>query len=368
MKNKTAFAVGLFMIVGIVIAIAAIIWLGMSNYFEKGQNYVAFFDESVQGLDKDSPVKYRGVSIGRVHSVGVAPDGTLIEVILAIEDDVRLESDMYAQLKSVGITGIMFIEIDRKKEGKSDYYPRISFYTEYPIIVTKPSGIKMLMDGMDAVLEIVNKLDTEGIAEKLKSGADKIYQVFNDAQIEEVSSNLRSSISKIDKMLDIEKWNRIMDSVENAAASLNSLTANSNETVSNIDKNVNTIADSANKTVRNLNKKINAIAENANKTVRNISKTVVGIERIVSDNEMAIHEAISGLNVSMKNADALLEEGTGLIKNSDAKFSTLQRHLLVTLENLEKASENLSNLLEVLADQPSQLILGEPLPPREIGN
>ena len=118
--NKTAFAVGLFIIAGIGIAITAIIWLGMSNYFETGQNHVAFFDESVQGLDKDSPVKYRGVSIGRVQSVGVAPDGTLIQVVLTIEDDLKVESDMYAQLKSVGITGIMFIEIDRKKEGDPD--------------------------------------------------------------------------------------------------------------------------------------------------------------------------------------------------------------------------------------------------------
>ena len=80
-STKTQFSVGLFVIVGLTIATIAILWLGMSHYFEKGRYYVSYFDESVQGLDKDSPVKYRGVPIGRVENVGVAPDGTLIQII-----------------------------------------------------------------------------------------------------------------------------------------------------------------------------------------------------------------------------------------------------------------------------------------------
>ena len=115
---KTKFTVGLFVAIGLAIAIVAIIWLGMSNYLQKGQFYSAYFDESVQGLDKDSPVKYRGVSIGRVHSISVAPDATLIQVILKIESGLKIEkdliSDLVARLKSVGITGIMFVELERK--------------------------------------------------------------------------------------------------------------------------------------------------------------------------------------------------------------------------------------------------------------
>ena len=64
---KTKFMVGLFVVTGFSFAVVAVVWLGMSNYFEKGQYYVAYFDESVQGLDKDSPVKYRGVTIGSVN-------------------------------------------------------------------------------------------------------------------------------------------------------------------------------------------------------------------------------------------------------------------------------------------------------------
>ena len=115
---KTKLAVGLFVVAGFIMVIFAVIWLGMSNYLEKGKFYVAYFDESVQGLDRDSPVKYRGVSIGKVYSIGVAPDANLIEVVLKIETGLKLDKSIVAQLKSVGITGIMFVELEKKRAGR----------------------------------------------------------------------------------------------------------------------------------------------------------------------------------------------------------------------------------------------------------
>jgi len=67
-SQKTKFAVGLFVATGIGVASLAIIWLGMSRYLEKGQYYVSYFNESVQGLDIDSPVKYRGVAIAQLRA------------------------------------------------------------------------------------------------------------------------------------------------------------------------------------------------------------------------------------------------------------------------------------------------------------
>ena len=125
---KTKLVVGIFVMIGFALASVAIIWLGMSNYLEKGTYCVAYFDESVQGLDKDSPVKYRGVSIGRVESINVAPDETLIQVVMKIRKGLKLEiilENVVAQLKAIGITGIMFIELDRKKPLEPDRSPEI---------------------------------------------------------------------------------------------------------------------------------------------------------------------------------------------------------------------------------------------------
>ena len=59
-SQKTKFAVGLFVAGGLACVVLVVIWLGMSRFLEKGQFYVTYFDESIQGLVVDSPVKYRG--------------------------------------------------------------------------------------------------------------------------------------------------------------------------------------------------------------------------------------------------------------------------------------------------------------------
>ncbi len=85
MAGKTSkFMVGLFVSLGIILTVVAIIWVGATKYFEKGNRYVAYFDESVQGLQRDSIVKYRGVDVGRVERIGVAPDNKLISVVMKV--------------------------------------------------------------------------------------------------------------------------------------------------------------------------------------------------------------------------------------------------------------------------------------------
>jgi len=364
-SNKTAFAVGLFVIIGLALAIVAIIWLGMSNYFDKGRYYVAFFDESVQGLDKDSPVKYRGVSIGRVHSVRVAPDATLIEVVLSIEQKMNLESDMVAQLKSVGITGIMFIEIDRKKEGEPDYLNPITFKPEYPIVKTRASGMKMFMDGMDDILQVINQLDTKGISEKLKSSVDIITQMIEDAQLKDLASDIKRMLTKTDAILDVDKWHGMMDSLEKTSISLNTLIVNANQPVANIDKAITTLSANLTQTLANINKSINTLSANANKTVTNVNNIVADMDKIIAGNEKDVTQVITGLKDSVKNADVLLEDSSKLIRGLDLKLSDLQRHLIVTLQQLEKTSENLNRFSDNIAGQPSQLIFGEPVPSKE---
>jgi phospholipid/cholesterol/gamma-HCH transport system substrate-binding protein len=64
-SSKTSkFLIGLFVIGGTLIGVGAVVWIGASKYFQKGATYVTFFDESVQGLQVDSSVKYRGVDVG----------------------------------------------------------------------------------------------------------------------------------------------------------------------------------------------------------------------------------------------------------------------------------------------------------------
>ena len=55
---------GLFVLLGLFVAFGAVVWLGAAEIDKDVARYVTYFDESVQGLDVGSPVKFRGVRIG----------------------------------------------------------------------------------------------------------------------------------------------------------------------------------------------------------------------------------------------------------------------------------------------------------------
>ena len=330
-SQRTKFTVGLFLTAGIGMLLLALIWLGMSRFLEKGQYYATYFNESVQGLEIDSPVKYRGVPIGRVESVGVAPDSKLIQVTLKIESGQKLESDIVAQLKPVGITGSVFVELDRKREGEPDQSPQLSFPSEYPIVASRPSGISEILRGIDDVLKQMKSLDLAGISGKIKLTLDNINGKVSDANVKGISHTLESSLERIDHILGDQRWDHILASVEEAGQSLN------------------------------------ALMDKADRSLSLLDSALEGVEGIVSEEEKNIKAGIEDFRKAMDNANTFFAKGSSLVTETDDSLSYILRHLLVMAQNLEKASDNLNRLIEIIADQPSQLVFGEPPTPRKVG-
>jgi phospholipid/cholesterol/gamma-HCH transport system substrate-binding protein len=95
-------------------------------------------------------------------------------------------------------------------------------------------------------------------------------------------------------------------------------------------------------------------------------RSVDRIQGIVIAKEETIKNAMDNFNRAMKKANILLNEGTSLVSGTDASISELMQHLVVVTQNMESASENLNQLMELLADQPSQLLFGQPPTPRNV--
>jgi len=346
-SEKIKFSVGLFVAGGIVIALLAFIWLGMSRFLEKGIYYVTYFDESVQGLGKDSPVKYRGVTIGRVDEIRVAPDSKLIEIVLIIESDQKLNNEIVANLKTIGITGSKFIELDRKKEGEPDLSPQLTFPSEYPIISSKPSEVRELIRGVDQVLNQMRAVDLQGISEKIKLTLDSMNQAIVDSNMKDISQKAGATMGKATKSL--EKMDK---------------------TIARVEK----ILDEDSKKIQNAVDELQTVMENSNKLLQKGSSLVSGpmentlarVDKIVTENEKTINSTIKELRAAVENANKLMKEGTGLVTGTDETLDHFNRHQLVIAQNLEKATENLNRLIEILAQQPSQLLFGAPPARREI--
>jgi phospholipid/cholesterol/gamma-HCH transport system substrate-binding protein len=71
------FRVGVFVIAGFTLLVAGILAITAGRIFEKTHPVYVYFEESVQGLEPGSAVKFRGVEVGRVASVDVMPAGRI---------------------------------------------------------------------------------------------------------------------------------------------------------------------------------------------------------------------------------------------------------------------------------------------------
>ncbi len=325
---KTKFSVGLFLIIGISFVIVGIVWLGMSNYFEKGRYFVAYFDESVQGLDKDSPVKYRGVYIGRVHHVGVAPDERLIEVVMKIESELEpqaLTQDVVAQLKSVGITGLMFVELERDSNRSQFIYPPSQFEPPYPVVPTRPSEISKLFKGIDDVINIFRALDTKEISDQLVQALSTINGAIEKAQLDVMVSDVRKTLDKVQQMVRSEETQQLLASMRQTSDSFNKM------------------------------------ALNADGGITDLRQAVSRLETVVGSSSNDIQQVTADLKASAQQIKRAMDTAANLMETTDRKVGTMQSQILVTLTSIERASNTLNLFLDRVAAQPSQIVFsGEP--------
>ena len=166
-KRSSYFLVGLFVTIGVLIGVAAVIWLGASNYFQKGSLYVTYFDESVQGLQVDSIVKYRGVDVGRVQQIGIAPDRRLVQVVMKIDAANFSVKGVAARLTLAGITGIVYVELDQTKPNETNMMPK-DFRPPHPVIPSAPSDIKQIEATINDVLNNLKQIDFKGISSRAR--------------------------------------------------------------------------------------------------------------------------------------------------------------------------------------------------------
>jgi paraquat-inducible protein B len=61
--------IGAFVAGGILLIITAVILLGAGSFTGSKPEAIAYFEDSVSGLDIGAPVKFRGVTIGKVSQV-----------------------------------------------------------------------------------------------------------------------------------------------------------------------------------------------------------------------------------------------------------------------------------------------------------
>lgn len=140
-----------------VVLVAILLWLASGGAWQRKYDvYLAVEDESVAGLNLDAPVKYNGVDVGKVQTISLdKTNPQRVNLLFAIERGTPVKEDTIAVLKTQGLTGIAYVELN----GGSATSPILQAKqgAKYPQIKTQPSLSARLENILTSVL---SKLDS----------------------------------------------------------------------------------------------------------------------------------------------------------------------------------------------------------------
>jgi phospholipid/cholesterol/gamma-HCH transport system substrate-binding protein len=189
--------IGLFVVMSLLLSVATVIWLGASRYFEDSKIAVAYFTESVQGLESDSPVKFRGVPVGRIKAIRMAPDGRLIEVVMSLDRNFKLTDDMGIKMNLLGLTGQKYLEMDTFRPDQVREMIDLDFTPPYRVINTYSSDIREIGNALEKIFHKVNALDVDRISNHLLKVAVRLDKILADPKLDAIGSDAADAFREI---------------------------------------------------------------------------------------------------------------------------------------------------------------------------
>lgn len=225
-KKISNFRLGLFVVVAVLILIGLIVSIGGSNVFRQKVTVETYFDESVQGLDIGSKVRYRGVDIGAVRNISFtytryeqdkppAERKQYVLVDMAIYPDQlgdvgggrefvdQLVADgLRIRMVPIGITGIVYLELDFNRSNavlpinwvpQNLYIPSthstvLNFVESFERILAKlePLDLNNTANNLDRLLTTLNRkaeaLDTEKLSKEIVTSLGELRVVLRHVE------------------------------------------------------------------------------------------------------------------------------------------------------------------------------------------
>ena len=158
MEEKLNFTlVGVFVLVLSAGLIGGVLWLSSGKSYRTSYDiYQTYTRDSVAGLNLNAPVRYRGVEVGRVRKIALAPNNVeQVQLTLSIKHGTPIKVDTLAVLQTQGLTGLAFVELT----GGSRDAPQLQVQNddEYPVIKSGPSLMTRLDSAVTSLLTNLNR-------------------------------------------------------------------------------------------------------------------------------------------------------------------------------------------------------------------
>ncbi len=342
------FKTGLFVIIGIVIAVAAVVILGVGAILREEIMVESYFEDSVQGLDVGSPVKFRGVQIGKVDTIALVnqyypTDRRYVLIRMALFSDVFLveKSDNGDGLKKLirdglrvrlnfqGVTGAAYIEADYLEP---DRYPPLVFNWEprYPYIPSAPSIITRLSESADKIMRNLEKINLEGLIETVEKSLQAVTSVLDETNVAQIGDETEKLLS------ELRETNRQINSL-----------------VEKID-------------LEPLLKEASATVADTRQLVQDVRKPLESFLATSTEAANSVNRIVGNLE-SSGDLSAALSRLQNTARRLDNMVSGQQVDIETIVENFRIFSENFREVSEELSRNPRKFIFGGPPPRPESG-
>jgi paraquat-inducible protein B len=334
------FKLGLFVIGATIVLVLLLLILGSGRWFQSKVSIETYLNESAQGLEVGSKVKYRGVVVGEVTKIGFTYTKyqldkpmaerlryVMIEALLLPRliggrasgditrpETARMEIDkgLRVRLAPQGITGTNYLEIDYVDPKTNPELP-VPWEPDNLYIPSAQSTVTQFVAAATDIVARFQHLDLEGTITNLNRllvTTNNRIEAIDSAKISQGASRV---LDKLDKLP--------LDQIGKDAAAL--------------------LAD-----LRVTNQRLAAVLDDpaTKRLPSDADAAAVQIKKVLEDPNLA--KSLAHLQSTLARFDRI----TG------GEETDLKR----TLDNLRQITDNLRDLTENAKHYPSQLILGAP--------
>jgi phospholipid/cholesterol/gamma-HCH transport system substrate-binding protein/paraquat-inducible protein B len=269
-SNPNYFRLGVFVLAAIGVLVAVILVFGSGQLFKKSFTIETYIKQSVTGLDNGASVRFRGVKVGQVTFIGLS--GDIYEKDVPFEKRLQyvvvrmqifgdklteqqisdfVQNNLRARVKSMGITGVNYIEFDFLA-GSSDHTPLpYSWKPADPVIPSLPNQADEIISGLQKFVSTLNHSDIEGTQKKFDALLVNLNVLMagdgksNEGLVRSVQS-LNVIIERIAKVTDKDELNILMRELSGTIVSLR-------QTIASIQGDTSATIENLKQTTENLN-------------------------------------------------------------------------------------------------------------------
>jgi phospholipid/cholesterol/gamma-HCH transport system substrate-binding protein/paraquat-inducible protein B len=244
-SNPNYFRLGVFVLAAIAVLISVILIFGSGQLFKKSFYVETYIKQSVTGLDVGAAVRFRGVKIGQVSMIGLT--GDMYEKDIPFNERrqyviVRMQifgknvneqqisdfvkSGLRARVKSMGITGVNYIEFDflPKSANENSELPYV-WKPEYPVVPSLPNQADEIISGIQKLIDALNDMNIDGTQKKFDAllGNLNILMAGNGKDNQGLINSVKDMnviMERIAKVTDKDELNVLMRELVGAMVAL----------------------------------------------------------------------------------------------------------------------------------------------------